>query len=644
MYPKKLKLATDIEQKLHSYLQTEIINHNGERGPYLEEIEVYQELYWAKPLASSGSGPIQGGSNLIVPLIAISVEAMHARNMTTAFALDDFTQIKLPDAWADCDKGLEKLLDHESLVVGQLYEFADSALLCGTKLGTGVGKVGYERIVRTAVKEVNGTRNYVDVVTKQGVTIDPVANANFIMPYAYQDEQTAPWCGEEHEDSLFGIKQKEDSGLFEKGTYEKLLNYYTPMAPQSLGQEVKRNQETLENKTPYLPKTIRYYEFWMTFNVDDNVNGSQRELVVFYHYYANYIMAVYDNWNDDLHRPYRHYNHFKVEHRWTGMGLCKMLDQFQLELTTQHRQTIDNGTLVNLRMFKVKKMSGLSPNEQLFPGKIWYVDEMDDVESFQLGEVYPSGYNNQQSALLLAQQRSGINELTLGMPSTGTPGTASGDLTRVQESNRRFDYTYKNIRKFLSQIQLDVLCTIKQFGVRSASIYDNIPNGDRVKSFIQTVSMADLRDQVVLDVAIAGQNQNKLLDRSSWTQLGGLITQYYTNMLQIAQQTGDQKLMEIGNVKAVMAGSEAMKQILESFDVRNINQIIITPDDLKRAGLDTSAILGIGSINDPSNPINQNGLTGTNIAGANSGASGIIQAPGMGVTAPIDSTSGGTGV
>lgn len=634
MYPRQLSLDAGTKERLISYLNTEIINHNAERSPYLSEIEVYQDLYWAKPiLGMDGAGPIQGGSNLIIPLIAISVEATHARNMTTLFALDDFCQLALPDRYSDIDKGLEKLLDHEMLVTAELYKFADSCLLEGTKFGTGIGKTGYERVVRTAVSEVNGDRRYTDVVVKQGLVIDPVATANFCMPYAYQDEQTAPWVGEEHESSLFLIKDYENSGFFLPGTYEALLSYYTPQSPQTLGQEVKQNQEILENKQSYLPKTIRWYEIWLTFDVDGS--SKQRELVVHYHWYAQRLMAIRDNWHTDLHRPYRHYAHFKLEHRWTGMGQCKMLDQFQMEVTTQHRQRIDNATLANLRMFKIRKLSGFGPNEPLFPGKIWYVDEMDDVDSIQLGEIYPSSYNNEQQAVLYSQQRSGVNELTLGMPQAGTPGTASSDLTRVQESNRRFDYTYKNIKNFMKEITSDSLCVIKQFGVRSASIYENIPNGLGVKAFIDETSISDLREQITIGIGVAGQNQNKLLDRSSWTQLSGMLTQYYTNMLTLAQQSGNAGLVQLLTQKAFSAGSESMKQILESFDVRNINKIIITPEDLMKVGLIAPPA------QDGSNGLPQgNGISPT----GNQTPSGLSLPPGLGIVNPITIQGGGTGV
>lgn len=582
-YAPLIYLSEEAETKLRSYLRTEILDHNAERGPYLDKIKEYMRLYWADPDPDSGTGPVQGGATIVIPLIAISVEAFHARNMTTLFGLEDFCQFTLPAEFQELESSLEQLMDHELLRVADLYKFADNALLENIKLGSAIGKTGYERVVKKAVRVTEGAdgtreREEFDVVTRQGLTIDAVQVSNFLLPYAYTDPQLAPWCGEEHERSLFELKTLEQSGMFYEGTYEALLNFYTPYAADTPGNEVKREAERLEDKQPVFPKTIRWYEVYMTFDVDED--GRDEEIVVHYHQTADKIMSIRYNEYDDLHRPYRIVNHFPLEHRWTGIGMAKMLEQFQIEVTTQHRQTIDNATLANLRMFKVKRLANVSPNEPIFPGKLWFVDDLDDIEPFQAGEVYPSSYNSEASAVQYAQQRSAINDLSLGMSSAGTPGTAADILARVQEGNRRFDYSYKNVRRFMGQIVLDSLCVINKYGPRNIAIYDQFHNGSLLRSFLETNPPSYFREQIIAEVNIAGQSQNKLLDRQSWTQLSGMAQQYWQAMLQLAMQTGNQELAMMISQRAMQSGSEIFKQILESFDIRNPYKLILRPEEL----------------------------------------------------------------
>ena len=59
-----------------------------------------------------------------------------------------------------------------------------------------------------------------------------------------------------------------------------------------------------------------------------------------------------------------------------------------------------------------------------------------------------------------------------------------------------------------------------------------------------------------------------------------MLTQYYTQIMLLVQQGGDQQIIQAVSTKAIIAATEAMKQILESFDIRNIDRIIL--EDLSK--------------------------------------------------------------
>jgi hypothetical protein len=453
------------------------------------------------------------------------------------------------------------------------------------------------------------------------------------MPFTSQDPQTAPWVGEEHLRGPFQVKLMTENGFFRDDTYEKLANYYTPVQNTGFLSSAKYKQkiQELENQTPVFPKELGWVEVWLSFDVD---NGKEeKEIVVHYHREAQLIMSCRYNWYDDLHRPYRIGNYMPLEHRWHGIGIAKQNEQFQREITTQHRQRLDNATLANMRMIKVSKLSGYGPGEPVFPGKMWLVDDIKDIETFQLGEIYPSSYNNESQTLTYAQQRTGINEITLGMPQVGTPGTASSDLSRTQEGTRKFDYTYGNFKKFVKQVSLDAICNEMQFGIRDSSIFDYIPRGDEVKQFFsQDISL--VRNQLALNFNLAGQNQNKIQDRAAWTQLAGFIQQYYKGMIDLAAATGNQQLVQQISQYALSAGTEAFKQILESFDVRNINRIILEQLILPPA---IATPLGVGNTDKSKQNILGLLNAGPNVVsgpGSSEGSSSPIQEPGMGSSLP----------
>lgn len=621
--PRLIHLDEETEDRLKSYIQTELLNHYAERGAWVEELTSTQSDYFAEPTTEVKTFPFRGAANIVIPLIAIVVEALHAKTMTTLFALDDFVTVKVPGIYEDINWGLSKWANNELLENGvDMYKFSNNALLELFKHGNAIGKSGYEKIERTAIRETGGKEHEFTITIRQGAVADTVPLANFLMPFYAQDPQTSPWVGEEHNEPAFHVKEMCDSGYFYDDTWKKLENWVLQSNTQELSSApYRQNLENLQDMRPVWPKDIGFCELWMGWDVDDS--GKNKEIVVYYHKLSMTIIGIRYNWYDDLRRPYRIGDYFPVENRWRSIGVSKQTQSFQREITIQHRQRLDNATIANIRMFKVNKMSGFGPGEPIYPGKMWFVDSMDDIESFQAGEIYPSSFNDEIQSLNYAQQRNGINELNLGMPQVGTPGTASSDMSRLQEGNRKSDYTSKNIKRFLTQITRDCIYNAMQFGTRNIAVFDYIPNGDKVKQFIQTAPLDLVREQLILNIHLVGQADNQLADRASWTQLSGQLQQYYTALFNFALQTKDQNLLQM-LAKVIPSGAtEAMQQILQTYDVRNQDRIIplqlilgFQPEMVNNPAIASQLISG----QDP------NGPNGNPQSGGINGTAGVGQA------------------
>jgi hypothetical protein len=216
---------------------------------------------------------------------------------------------------------------------------------------------------------------------------------------------------------------------------------------------------------------------------------------------------------------------------------------------------------------------------------MWFLDDMSHVETLQMGEIYPSSYSNEQATLIYSQQRTGIGELQLGQGQVGTPGTATSDLARIQEGNKKFDFIYANFNEFTEEIILDCADVIQQFGPRRLAYFDTAENGDKIQQFFEMPS-SYIRDGILISLKASTQQHNRIVDRQNWTQIAPLLQQYYTSLLQLAVQGGQQQLAQIIIMKGMNAATEAMRQILESFDVRNIDRIIVKEiEGLVRNGL-----------------------------------------------------------
>lgn len=628
-YPRELNLDKDTELRLVSYLEDELLNHYAERGVWMDRLLGWQRDYWAEPTTKRATFPFTGASTLVIPLTAVAVEAVHARTMTTLFALGQLVSATARSAtWEDYARPVERFLDHELLREMKIRRRLDSSVLEIEKFGTGIGKVGYEKLVRTAIRQIGGVEQEIPITVKDGACIDSVAAGRFLMPFSATDPQTAPWCGEEHAESPYTILQLEQSGLFRPGIFDSLKAWVSTNTHSATGVERKytQSQERLEGRVAQWPNLIDWVELWLCFNVDGG--AYEKDIVVHYHRPSRMIMSCRYNWHDDLHRPYRIGVYFPVEHRWNGIGICKQNEQFQKEITTQHRQRLDNATLANMRMIKVSKLSGYHPGEPIFPGKMWFLDDMDHLDTVQLGEVYNSAFNNEQATLMYSQQRTGVNDVVLGQPQVGTPGTATGDLARIQEGAKKFDYAYQNIKEFVQELIIDTACIVQQFGPRRIEYFDVAEGGQMVQQFFE-MPVEYIRHGLLIELVAAGQQQNKVLDRQNWVQVATLLQQYYTGMLQLAQFGGDQGLLAYIIQKGLVAGTEAMRQVLESFDIRNVDRIVLS--ELLKQPTGGMNALASGSNTQPVTP------------GGPAGPNGAGQAPGMEQLAALVQTLGGGG-
>lgn len=598
-YPRLLNLSDKVKDDLKIYLNDNIFNLQTERGRFLSLLKDYQKIYWAEPSETPVTFPFQGAANLIIPLSAISIETIHARNMSNLYGLPQIvtTKSEIPD-FVGIENKFGDWYNKELLNHVGIKSYSKNADLERVKFGNCVGRASYVYEVKRAVKVVGDQESEFDVVTRNGAIMESVPVARFLMPFTNTDPQRSPIVGEELTGDEFDLRNREAAGEFFPGTVDKLKAYLdnANVSIGPTGQQFTAQQQELEKKTPSPQfKQLTYGHYWFAFNTDENKEGVLKEIVIDYHYESSTIMSVRYNWYEDLHRPYRIGQYFPIEHRWTGVGVCKQLIEFQKEITIQHRQRIDNATLANTRMLKINKLTGYGPGEPIFPGKMWFVDDKDHIDVIQMADVYNSAYNNEQSTLIYAQQRSGIDDLALGMQQAGTPGTATENINRVQENRGKHGYYLNNFKDHLNELHWDALCIIQQYGPRDVEILDRLPDGQIIKSIL---AIPHEQLKAFFNIKIISVNENKERDKQDWMQLSQMSQQYWQGMLGLGQMIGAPQLMGMIALQAIASGSESMRQIYEAFDAKNVNRLVLSQEVIN--GLNQLLIQGGGGR--PSSP------------------------------------------
>jgi len=582
-WPRMIRLAEDTEKRLSLWLRDEIQAFNLERGPLLKDWINWQNQYWAEPATEVKNFPFKRAANIVVPLSAIAVEAVQARIMNTLFSVEPFWSIRPKSKeWIEAAKPFESYLqaEVENSETLKVYEFCNEASMELVKLGTAVGKSGYERHTKKSLRLVGDEEQEFFVPIRNGPNIKRVPLGNYIQRFAELDEQTAPLVGEKHEFSWSNLKQMAQDGRMWPEAVEKVKPHRIikgQVTSYDEGTKLSDEVNKLARTEPKWTDVFEVFELWCSFDVDGD--GINEEIVVDYHIESQTFLSIRYNWYDDLHRPYRVVNYLNVEGIWPGIGVCKQVEQLQEEVTTIHRQRLDNATLGNMSQIVLRKGMGYGNGEPIFPGKMWFVDDpQKDILPMKLGEIFPSAYINEESVVAYYEKRTGANEVILGIPQTGTPGTATSDLTRLAEGNKRFDLVLKNVKRWLSAIGYDVVTNYQLFGNQNVHWMILGPeDGIFVEQVLQMPSVL-VRRGAVIDLTVTDSITNRQAEQQQWLSLFQVVTNYFDRVLALAQVMGPEVFSQIAQ-RALFAGDEALKRLLETFNVPDSDRFTLGEDD-----------------------------------------------------------------
>lgn len=583
-WPRMLVLDEDTESRLTEYLDHEISLAWQERDLLVEDWSQWQKDYWAKPTKKVNNFPFKRASNVVIPMTAIAVEAIMARMLTTIFSIKPFFSLRPRIApWVPAAPEIEGWLqtqveDPDALDVDG---FARESLLELVKLGTGVGKSGYERDIRkTNVDLPDGSTMPRWIERRNGPTLDYTPLANFLLRLHEKDPQVATWVGEDHLDITWAqLKRHALSGRMNPEAIEKIKAWWSQTNDiESAAQEYDTRRREQEHLEPSWKETFSFQEIWISFDVDGD--GVDEEIVVDFHKDSRTLLSARYNWYKDAHRPYRIGVFIPVEGRWAGIGVGKQSEQFQALITTVHRQRLDAGTLANMGQIALKRTSGYGPDEPIFPGKMWFLENPStDIAPFQLSNTQHFGQiQNEDAARQYADKRTGVNELILGIPTQRTPPTATSDLAKLAEGNKKFDMVLRNVRRWYSLLGLDILANYQQFGSRGHSYLVRGEKGEFVEQFLK-MPQTDIRKGLYIELTVTDSITNKEVEQMKWMQLFQVLSAHYDKVLERAGQVagilGDPQVFIMFSQMALRSSNTAMRRLLEAFGVPDIDSFLL---------------------------------------------------------------------
>lgn len=638
--PAIIEITEDQETQFKTWLDEWLNDLIAMQQPLQAEWAEQEAAYRARPDVAKML-PFVGASSDVVPLTAMAVDPIHARLETGIFKQDPVFRFKpLKRSTAKYTPALETFFEFYHRHKLKLRQVCSPRILEGTKHGTFILKTVYEHEKYTS-KGYDNDWKVVDKVRTayKGPKVLGVGLGDFLFPPHYQHLQHCPVVAERIRTTYERLLIAEASGKLKNCS--KIKNQQTPERTQL---EATRESEAKHQETSLARRDLIVYEVWGEYSFDPT--KPPFKFACTYHLDTRTILQLRYNWYFHQKKPYTVIPYTITNDSLYGIGICEMTVPFQKAITRWQQMASDNAYIANIRMFIVKKESGIEDVPRLYAGRCFFVDDpRADFIPFAGGDIYPSTLSERQNIFGLAEKRTGVSDYLTGResPIVGSRATATSTLALIQEGTKRVEEVLENIRIGLSEVVEFCFYIWIQYGLDGL---DDIAFGDDevgmlVKEFFNTLDEDNI-SSIAIDLAATDASGNRQVMQQMQLQIIQIMMQYLEKLIQAgaeamnAQQNGQPQLAAmLGDV--MTASRKMFSDLLHKYEIPNPEDYL---PDLSRY------------LNGMENTAGQGGAAG--VASGTAGPQGASGIPGGARTlsgvavprpaAPGEGASNGTGL
>lgn len=221
-----------------------------------------------------------------------------------------------------------------------------------------------------------------------------------------------------------------------------------------------------------------------------------------------------------------------------GDSIPMILEQSQEEIAQIHNARRDANTIANVPAWKKKRLADVaSPSTEWFPGKVFEVDSMDDIEPLAFGGNYNSMVEEESFMMQTAERYTGVTPAMQGMGAgvNGKRGTyaSQGTLAMIAEGNRRIDVFIKRLRMPFNTLGKRIYTSYRDFG--DPNVWNNFSQNGKL---LTTTFQRDLQLQggnTFFELAASDAGANRETDRSGLLLMANTMSSYYHELVSFAQ-------------------------------------------------------------------------------------------------------------
>jgi hypothetical protein len=612
-----------LRRSLRDELKLALEVHEKREAMYASFLEAYK----SRPKTAKKTFPWDGASNVVVPLVAITVDAIVSRLVRAMLGTKDFAEVEIKNPeWEIVEKDMREWLNNYVKVSGlksRLRTVAFDMALGGDAYAIPVfvdetrtyhkyDEAG--NVVALAIPQYSGVRWYVP------------SPSDVIFPHGFDEWGQLPWKAVRKRHTWAELKKKEESG--EYTNVEAIRE--TKKQRDDKRKAVVDDHNTTKGEGHSLYEVYEITGLWEIPGREPEgdtpaVEASFEEVILTYSLDGDVLLRA-------IHNPFFGQPHMLVKipflhqaHEVQAMGVAEQAMPFQEEASTAHNQKIDAATAANAGLIVVTPDANFGATEELYPGKRIVTENPDkDVRVIHLSAPSPVSDRIEDSAAFLTEKRSGMSSYNLGMESSivGSRATATGTTALISEGNIRQWVSIDDMRDALAEL---IYLTIQLEQQYRPEGHEYI-KGKQIK-----FPQGDVRTSIGLTITITSEQINRDMELQNLQILMTVLNDYYARLSQAAMMMFNPQIPPPAKLVAfqiMMASQDLIRRFVERFDVENLETIVPNLADILQ-GVSGS---GQGNVAGPAGP-GQAGAPGGPGPGAGAGVQ-PVPVGGVGVGSP----------
>jgi hypothetical protein len=265
-----------------------------------------------------------------------------------------------------------------------------------------------------------------------------------------------------------------------------------------------------------------------------------------------------------------------------GYSIPEVLEQYQEEQAQIHNARRDASVIANVPGWKKKRDPTVpNPSSEWYPGKVFELENIDDLQPLTFGGQYNSMIDEENFLLQLAERTTGISPPMQGAGAGSMQGkrgiySSMGTLALLAEGNRRIDIYLKRLQYPMHRLGNLIYQSYRTFQPNGAQYSMWGEAGQAIQKTYAFKEPPDYRGYF-FEMSASDSSANKETDRTALLLMANTMAGYYRQIVEaataVAQQPPGSPISAV--LLLVLDGAKDLAdRLLFSFDIGDRKRLL----------------------------------------------------------------------